>query len=379
MKYTVELLLWHHEENASKESPIYIKITINRQTRYISTGHYVLAKLWDPKAKMVKESHPDASIWNPDITNRRQMIMRAIVERHLRNEAVTASQIKQMFAGGRSLNNFFDFTTLFISEMKHKRQQSTLENYRKHTKKLELFHGSHELTFEEINHDYLTRYESYLRESVKENYINALWKTYKTIFNQAIKRGIVRDYPFSTYENPKYEAPGKEYLTLPEMDGLEKLADNSTDPTVKQSCIYFLLGCYSGLRVSDWYKFDHKKNIKDGRLYLRATKNNEWVTMPLSMRLKRTLRRIEKTKLTIVEQEINRTLQNIAEDLKLNKHLTTHCARHSFAITICAERGISCETCAELMGITVKTCSENYYKVTNRKIDKETLKAWRGL
>jgi integrase len=69
---------------------------------------------------------------------------------------------------------------------------------------------------------------------------------------------------------------------------------------------------------------------------------------------------------------MNRTLKQLFK----GKKITTHCARHTFAITMCAEAGISAETCAELMAITLKTCVDNYYKVTNLKIDKECEEAW---
>ena len=51
------------------------------------------------------------------------------------------------------------------------------------------------------------------------------------------------------------------------------------------------------------------------------------------------------------------------------KKLTTHVARHSFAVR-CAELGISIETTAEFMGITVRSC-HIYYRITNKKIDNE--------
>ena len=113
--------------------------------------------------------------------------------------------------------------------------------------------------------------------------------------------------------------------------------------------------------------------MRDGWLFLRAKKNGEDVTMPVAGRLARHLERVRVTPLTLVEQVINRTLKNVGG---IQKKISSHTARHSFAITLCAEQGISAETCAELMGITLVTCVNNYYKVTNRKIDKECLQAW---
>ena len=66
---------------------------------------------------------------------------------------------------------------------------------------------------------------------------------------------------------------------------------------------------------------------------------------------------------------VNETLKILAKMVGIKKNVTTHVARHSFAVR-CAELGISIETTAELMGVTVKTC-QIYYRITGRKIDME--------
>jgi site-specific recombinase XerD len=380
MKYSVKLILYTHQANTKDQYPIYIRITIDRKQSYISTGHHIDAKFWDDKAERVKSGHMQAGTINPDITSRKQAIIQRIVEHQVRGTTITPSALKVVATTKGDMHNLFDFAESFSKEVEHKREAGTLENYRKHLKYLEDFYGSRSLAFEEITHDLLVGFEDYLRKPVAGgrgglggNYIHAIWKTLKTFFNAAKKRGVITCYPFSSYENPVYEAPTKDFLTLKELDDLEVLLDETKNTTLKQTLTYFLLGCYSGLRISDWQQFNYNEHVKDGRLYLRAKKNGEWVTMPVVGRLAKHLERVKVLPLTVVEQEINRTLKNVGG---IKKKITTHTGRHTFAITMCGEQGISAETAAELMGITLKTCVENYYKVTNRKIDKECAAAW---
>lgn len=384
LKYTVRLLLYTHQANAAGEYPIYIRITINRKQSYISTGHYLPEKFWDHKGERAKDAYHKSGLINPDITSRKQSIIKKLVEAQVKGEQLTAAQIKAMFTKGIDLHNIFDFAEAFSEEVKHKRESGTLANYKKHLKVVELFHGSRSLSFEEMDHAWLVKFELHLRNPVTEgenkrqalgsNYIHNIWKTIKTFFNAAIKRKVITVYPFDTYENPEYKAPIKDYLTLKELDHLEDVLDKTTNATLKQTLTYFLLGCYCGLRLSDWQHFSYNEHVKDGRLFLRAKKNGEWVTMPVVGRLAKHLGRVKDLPLQITEQEMNRTLKNVGN---IKKKISTHTGRHSFAITMCAEQGISAETCAELMGITVKTCIENYYRVTNRKIDAECLRAWK--
>lgn len=380
IKYGVKLLHWKNDPNAHGLFPIYIRVTINRERKYIATGIFLSEKHWEAKSEQIKEGHAMHSVYNPDLTDRKQKIIRAIVEKQMAGQTITAGQVKAMFTGGIDMHNIFDFMDEYRKAVQHKREDSTLENYAKFSRKLELFHGSRNLAFEEIDLAFLQRFEDSLRaEGLADNYVWANFKMLKTFFNAARKRDVITAYPFNQYENPEYLAGDKDRLTLEELAGWLEYAKKVTDPVDKQTAIYFLLGCYTALRISDWYQFDIDKHVQGKNLRLRAKKNGEWVTMPISGPAAKVLQLIRETPLTADEPVINRALKDIANRLKIKKHLTTHCGRHTFAVTICAENGIGVEVCAELMGITVQTCVNNYYKTTKAKIDAECVKAWKKM
>lgn len=379
MKYSVKLILYTHQANAKGQYPIYIRITINRKQSYLSTGHFIDKKFWDERSEQVKTGHLLSGSINPEITSRKQSIIKVIVDHQVKGLQITPAALKAMISTGGDLHNLFDFVESFAKEVRHKREAATLENYRKHMLVLELYHGSRTLAFEEITHTYLIKFEDHLRNPVEGgrdalggNYIHAIWRTLKTFFNAAKKRGIIKCYPFDTYENPTYEATRKAYLTIKELDELEKKIDTANDLN-KQTIIYFLLGCYTGLRSSDWYQFDADKHVRDGRLFLRAKKNGEWVTMPVVGRLARHMERVRDCKLTRAAEEMNKALKKLIP----GKRISTHCGRKTFAITMCAEKGISLEVCAALMGITVSVCEKSYYSVTQKKIEDEILNKWK--
>ena len=381
MKLSLHLILWKRDPNPKGQYPIYVKITINRLTSYLATGEFIFERQWDGKNEQVKNHSLEVDI-NARIGETKANISRRFTDLTLAGKQVSAKELKAMFQGGKAMHNLFVFKEAFIKEVEHKREPATLENYRKHLLKLEQYHGSQDLTFEQITPEWLGNYEAYLRDekqNLGNNYVHALFKTLKLLFNAAIKKGLITEYPFDKYENPVYKAPIKDYLVLSEIKKWEEYADTQSDPVLLQTAVYFLLGASTGLRISDWFRFSIKDHIKDGKVLLRAKKNGEWVTMPVNGILKRNIARMKKVALTIEEPTINEKLKTIAAALEINKHITTHTGRHTFAITLCADRGVSSETCAELMGITIKTCVENYYRVSSRKIDSETVKAWKGL
>jgi site-specific recombinase XerD len=381
-KYTVKLILWKHDAAKNGLFPIYIKTTIARKTSYKATGHFTTEKNWDDKNGRLR-SGPNSMLINVRLVTMLSEWEEKIIQQQIKGIELSAGQIKKSFK--RDYTNIFDFVEAIIE--RGKKSPATFENYRKHLKKLEAFSGSRVLNFESVNPTFLHNYEVWLRthikyrsDSVQKNYVHAIWKTLKTWFNAAKKEGIISHYPFDQYENPVYVSPDKDFLTVLELQVLEKFADECTDPVLKQTAVYFLFGCYSGMRISDWFQFDRAKHIKIDKLRLRPTKTkNKWVEMIISMPLKRNFGRMVEMPLTIAEPTINEKLKIIADKLKIKKHVTTHTGRHTFAVTICLGNGLSSETSAELMGITLQTFVKNYSQVTQVKIDAETREAWREL
>lgn len=377
-KVNIKLLLWESRPKDDGTLPVYIRITINRDSKYISTEHSLHPDFWNDEKQRVRDSHPSSANINNSLKEKLNSLERMVLEANVTKKQLTARMLKTMYQSSGDVNNIFEFLEVFKEEVKSKREASTIENYRKHLLTLELFNKSKNLLFADIDHKFLVKFESHLRKTVGGNYVHAIFKTIRTIFNAAIKRGVTKHYPFSTYEFPEYEAPDKDYLTDAELKKWEEFANTTTDPVLKQTAIWFLFGCYAGMRISDWMRFT-EKNIDGDHIRLRAKKNGEWVKMPISKPLARNITRMIAVPLTLAEATLNEKVKVIAEIIGLDKHLTTHTGRHTFAVTICLNNKVSSETAAELMGITLQTFVDNYSQVTDEKIDRETKDAWKRL
>jgi site-specific recombinase XerD len=379
-KYTLKLILWTHNAATNGLYPIYLRVTINRKPTYKATGHFTTEKNWDAKNERLR-SGANAALVNARLSTFKSEWEEKLITQQLRGVELSPQQIKKTFK--TDYTNIFQYVEALTK--RGKKSEATYRNYEKHLKKLETFTGGRSLSFESINPTWLHNYEEWLHANVNSrkegnNYIHAIWKTLKTWFNSAKREGLITNYPFDQYENPVYISPDKDYLTTYELKQMEEFADSATDPVLKQVAIYFLFGCYSGMRVSDWFQFDMQKHIKDGKLRLRPAKTkNKWVEMIISKPLERNLARMAVVPLTLAEPTINEKLKDVAKKLKINKHITTHTGRHTFAVTICLGNRLSSETSAELMGITLQTFVANYSQVTQIKIDAETEEAWSGL
>lgn len=356
-----------HRVRRNGTAPIQIRVGHQRKQTYFPTPYKIRPEYWDYKNRKVKASMPNAVVMNADLRQRVAALEKEIYELIYQNKSVSLEQIRRKVQGG-SNESVVDFGLELIKELDGKYSDVTLQQYRTECARLNEFLP--DIKFNDMRVEHLRRYESHLiKQGLSNNSIHKSFKILKKIFNTAIKQEITVNYPFARYDNPRYKQTDRTYLTEEEINRIEEVLSTPLSDSLRRSATWFLFGCYSGLRFSDWLRFDSSM-IQGERLIIRAKKNGELVSIKIHSRLRNVIDQLDGPPLS--EQKTNYHLKDLAYLAEIEKKITTHVARHSFAVR-CAELGISMETTATLMGITVKTCAV-YYKVTNRKIDEEFAK-----
>ena len=64
---SVKLILRESKKKKDGTAPVWIRITANRKSRYISTGVYIEPKYWNDKKHQVRSSHPIAPALNTSL------------------------------------------------------------------------------------------------------------------------------------------------------------------------------------------------------------------------------------------------------------------------------------------------------------------------
>lgn len=70
-------------------------------------------------------------------------------------------------------------------------------------------------------------------------------------------------------------------------------------------------------------------------------------------------------------QKMNAYLKEIAGLCGIEKNLTTHTARHTFATTVTLENGVPIETVSKMLGHTKITTTQIYARVKRKKISQD--------
>ncbi|WP_317127043.1 site-specific integrase [Chryseobacterium carnipullorum] len=148
----------------------------------------------------------------------------------------------------------------------------------------------------------------------------------------------------------------------------------------------FLFSCFTGLAYIDTQKLTYQ-NINlglDGSqwIYTKRQKTKTTSNIPL---LSQTEKIIEKYKnhpvclnngklLPILSnQKMNAYLKEIADLCGINKELTYHIARHTFATTITLSNGVSIESVSKMLGHKSIKTTQHYAKILDKKVSEDMM------
>lgn len=188
------------------------------------------------------------------------------------------------------------------------------------------------LRFADVSEDWINAFRDYLEKNgLATNSIGTYFATLKTSLNAAVRKRLIPQNPFVFVDPIQSKRIQRVYLTLAELQRL--VATDCRVPEVKRA---FLTACLTGLRISDVRALTWKQVEKDG-LHVIQKKTKDYTHIPLSAEVLSLLgkRPPEKSALVFTlpktDDLFNRNLKRWASDAGIEKHLTSHTARHTFA------------------------------------------------
>lgn len=345
--------------------PIKIMVYHNGKRSYKKTGVKVASGQWDDFKKRVKD-HPNGAHLNAKLKDVKQKYDAASLKAQVMDKSLVMKNV------GKSKT----FEEL-VRELR-KDPQDYLDRIVKVCGKLP--------RIEEVDIYYMRNFEAKQRGlRYGENTIALDSALIRSVMNRAKDYQLVDFTPWDeeggNYASPHFVDTETVFLTFPERGKLYSRFLSERDQQMKNGdryfkrykvLVYFLLGCYTGFRRSDWYNFDIKTRAgDDGFIRLRAQKNKEWVTIEIGEKLQVVLDEIRRIgALDIGKNLIHWHLIGIFKMEGIDKRASTHVARHSFGYA-CAALGINISACATYLGITVET-AETYYHLVGAELKKQS-------
>lgn len=184
--------------------------------------------------------------------------------------------------------------------------------------------------------------------------------------------------PFAHFQL-KFERKERDFLTELELATLE--TQDLENPMLQKVRDLFVFSCYTGLAYVDLMALQPANIISsvDGMKWIKTTRTKSDVSVNVPL-LSPALVILEKYSHyqepsqhdmlfpRVTNQEMNRSLKVIGEICGINKNLSFHLARHTFATTVTLMNGVPIETISKMLGHTKLSTTMIYARVTNSKI-----------
>lgn len=337
---TITPILDTRVERKSGQYPIYIRVSNAGKEKLLKTGYKIEPSYWSDNA--VKRTHPQASVINAKIYDLISSISRRAAEDQLSGRCFS---IELVGTNKRSFS-FIDYVFNKAIEYEKKKMPVMVNKCMKMVREMRIVFGT--LDFDQVNHEAMNKLDVYMSQS--DNTANtkyAKMKFYRQLFAMAIKeKKHSGDNPFSEYKI-KQTAVVKESLTPEEIKILETLP--LTGP-VDLARDLFLFSFYcKGQRFGDCITLE-RKHVKEGRIFFLTDKSGKAVSVKIHPRLQAILNKyptgkmlfpildapindpFERLRATGIHNVIiNRNLKIVAALAGIDKRITMHMARHTFA------------------------------------------------
>ena len=393
---SITLLLKDNKENEKGEKPIYLRIIKGRKAKFISLGYKVHPDLWDESKQRVKKGYTNSGRVNAFLAKKVSDAEGIAVTMETNKKFVSSKKIKEGILGGTP-ESIIKFIERYRDDLQEKGKMGTHDKVVAVLAKLNEYLDNNDLMFDEMDQQFLRKYEQYLRDK-KSNGVNTIHsnlKIFRKVFNDAVREELIEPYlnPFLKYRLVT-EKSKKEYLTDEEIKKIEELELTEGSVMFHHRNIYIFATYAGGIRISDilqlrWQNFDgihinlttqKTKDTVHIKLPTKALqilelytgyqpekKNNDFIFPFLKNDFEYTPALLFRA-ISSNTAYANKNLKLIATKAKVEKKISFHTSRHTFA-TRALRKGMRIEYVSRIMTHASIKTTQVYTKIVNEELD----------
>jgi site-specific recombinase XerD len=369
--------------------PIYLRITVDGIGKEISTSRHCNPDRWNTNAGRCNGTKEDAKLLNAYLDTLQTKVYEAKRELIEKNEIISSEGIRNTLKGktehAKMILQIFQQHNNEVKCLVGKDfSAATLQRYNTslfHTKSfMEWKYKLSDMDVKKLNYEFVSQYEFWLKSFRNCNHNSAIKyiANFRKIINRCLRNGWLDKDPFAGFKMTKKEVV-PEFLTEHELDaiGIKKFSTER----LKQIRDIFLFCCYTGLAFADVKKLKASEiriGIDGSKwIFTHRQKTDTLSRIPLLPSALEILDRYrdhpvcansDKVLPVLSNQKYNEYLKEIANVCSIDKNLTTHTARHTFATTVTLSNGVPMESVSKMLGHKNLKTTQHYAKVLDKKI-----------
>lgn len=392
-KINIRFLLAKNRMNKMGKCSIRCRVIYQKNRYEYATGLFIKPEFWNSKEQEAQPPDEENNFINSELSLIKSKINKAFLFLQVQEIEFNVRDIYNQYAGvkldkDRSILEVFEF---HIQKQKKligiETTETSIAKFHQTQKHLKTFlwftYKRKDMSLKELKYAFIEEFEFYLKTEKKFS----PHTVYKTIqrFKQMVRVGISLGYldknPFMMHVNHK---PKKEvvFLTVEELEKLEN--HNFKIKRIEQIRDLFVFCCYTGLAFTEMKNLEKKHIVQgfDSNQWIKMVrqKTKRTVSVPL---LPKAMSIIEKYEVSdevyvfprISNQKFNAYLKEVADIVGIEKNLTHHLGRKTFATTVLLYNDVPMEIVSELLGHSkLSITQESYAKVVQKKVSEHISK-----
>jgi integrase len=394
-KAFVKVVLFTSKTLVNGEHPLVLRINKNKARKHISIGMNCLPKYWDISKQSPKINHPKRNEVIALINKFERDFSDKIHEYNFQSQDYTIDQlVSAVFDKPEKVEEektilVTNYIDNLVATLKAEKRMGTAKSNNDCKLMLFKFYPKKNLTFQEIDYTFLTKWESFMRKnSFKETSMAVYFRTLRSIINKAINEGVVPKscYPFDRFKVSKFDLTTKKRaLTKEEMLKIYnypvKEGSKMSDCHKIFMFSYFNQGMnyidianlrWSNISKSGIMEYSRQKTgcsfaIQLGEQSLEILENyrklsgydsNNYVFPILDKAVHITPTQIQNRLLKVIKQ-VNINMKIIGKELEIETPITTYVARHTYA-TVLKRSGVSTSIISNALGHESESITQTY-------------------
>lgn len=371
---------------------IYLRITIDGQRCETATAQFADPDLWDSKAGRVTGKSEIAKSTNSYLDILQAKLYQSHAELLQANVPITAEVLRNKFNGKDERSR----QLLEIVKAYHKNMEKlvgkdyvTVTVRKFHTTLLHLTdfikwkYKTSDISLSQLKYEFITDFEFYLKteKNIGNNTVAKHIQNTSRVINDCVDKAWCSSNPFVNF-SVKTTVKDRVFLSEDELEAMIQ-KEISLDRIAIVRDI-FIFSCYTGLSYVDIANLtsqnivtgiDREKWIHTSRQKTGTASHIPLLPQPLEIikKYQDHPKVINSGKLLpiLTNQRMNSYLKEIADLCKIQKVLTFHIARHTFATTITLNNDVPIESVSKMLGHKKLQTTQHYAKILDKKVSND--------
>ena len=383
-----------NNKSAKQDALIHARITVDSQRIEFSLKRNINPANWNQVKGCAKGTKEEFRSLNNYLEQVKRRILECREELLLDEQEITPVAVKNLYLGindnDKKLSNLFEYHKTISSNQLATGTQRHYETTKKYLFDF-LAEQKHieDIKIKRIDYKFIVDFELFIRTKNGNDPTNPMANNtamkhisrLKKLTNLALRLEWIDHSPFKAY-SLKYEQRERGFLSNADLQAIEEKEFSISRINLVKDL--FVFSCYTGISFSDIMNLT-PANITlgiDGYQWIifKRQKTSTQVKIPLFDKANGILQKYSNHPEVVQKgycfpkisnQKTNSYLKEIADLCGLDKNLTFHMARHTFATTITLSNGLPIETVSKLLGHTKIATTQIYAKVVEDKISND--------